>query len=75
MTYTIPPHTGRLNPEVLVRPAGAWCWIGGHPVRFPLSHQILTSVPTEFSPVAADRRVLAQERRQPDDLNHEGDAS
>jgi hypothetical protein len=52
----------RLKPSSPVRPSGTRCGLPGNPVRFPLSHQILTSVPTEFPPVGAGGRFLGQDR-------------
>src|SRR5712691_4672035 len=38
---------GRPRPQGL-QPTRIGRWLSGDPVRFPLSHEILTSIPTEF---------------------------
>ena len=71
-------RTGGDTPQVPVWPPETRRWLPGNPVRFPLSHQILMSVPIEFPPVELTGGFWArigQVRRGSDDLHYEGEAS
>src|SRR5260370_32826349 len=51
---------GKASPAT-VRPAGTRHWLPGKPVRFQLSHEVLTSIPTKFPCVEAGGRCVGQD--------------